>query len=270
MPTATINGFKHYWEDMGSGEVLVMLHGANKGNTSMGSFEEHWPVLSKRFRVVVPDMRSMGKSEHVKSMPPSAWVDDLLALLDHLDIPKAHIYGNSLGSRVAMRFAIEHPDRTLSILMTSPHTYLTPGLDQGQNKVGGDGTKLSPEDQAMMEGNLGSDWMEQYWNYQQIRNVVALQEYYNLRVSNPLMEVVYNFTESVTSIKCPILVIQSDNISRSRGSFDHALELKNDLPDQVKLAIVPAINPTMAKLGSYFSSLMIEFADSLLPVAAAR
>ena len=104
MPTTTINGLKHYYEDQGSGDVLVMLHGAQG---SAHQFEEHFPELSKHLRVIAPDMRSMGRSEHVKELPPSAWEDDLKALLDKLGISQANVYGSSLGSRVAMRFAID-------------------------------------------------------------------------------------------------------------------------------------------------------------------
>jgi pimeloyl-ACP methyl ester carboxylesterase len=118
MPTTTINGHSRYYEDQGTGEVLVMLHGAN-GASSLLAY--HWPELSQHFRVIAPDMRSMGKSEHVTSLDsPSAWVEDLEALLDHLGIEKAHIFGVSLGSRVGMRFCIEHPERVLSLTVTAP------------------------------------------------------------------------------------------------------------------------------------------------------
>jgi pimeloyl-ACP methyl ester carboxylesterase len=59
MPDATINGYKHHWEDLGSGEALVMFHGAaNSGLT----LKNHAQEMSKDFRVIVPDMRGMGQS----------------------------------------------------------------------------------------------------------------------------------------------------------------------------------------------------------------
>ncbi len=108
MPAISLNGVKHYYEEQGSGEPIFMLHGA------MGSahnFEEHGRILGDRVRVISVDMRGLGRSEHVRELAPSSWTDDLLALMDHLGIQRAHIFGTSLGSRIAMRVGIYHPDR---------------------------------------------------------------------------------------------------------------------------------------------------------------
>jgi pimeloyl-ACP methyl ester carboxylesterase len=242
MPTTTINGLKHFYEDMGSGEPLVMLHGANSSSRTL---EEHFPELSQHFRVIAPDMRSMGQSEHVSSLSKSAWVDDLEALLDELNVQKPHIYGSSLGSRVGMRFAIEHPERTRSLILTAPHTYLTAALNDSLNSAGGEGENLSPEAQARMARIHGDDWKAAYRNYFSIRNQSDLQDYYNLQVGKPMMQVIGRFTDSVSKIRCPILVVQSENGTPSgRGTYHHALELKEELPDQVSLAIVPAFGAT--------------------------
>lgn len=267
MPSTTLNGVKHYYEDVGSGEALVMLHGANG---SAHTLEEHFPELSKRFRVIAPDMRSMGRSAHVKTMPPSAWVDDLKALLDHLGIPQAHVYGTSLGSRVAMRFAMEHPSRVRSIILTAPHTYLTEELDSGMNRTGGDGTKLPPAEQAEMRRRHGEDWLEAHRNYFNIRNEPALQTYYNLRVSHPMSQVIGTFSDPVTRITCPILVIASDDIvTRGKGTFEHAFELKLEMPKQVRLAVMPAFaGPQPSVPGDQFRWLIVQFVSSLAPVAA--
>jgi pimeloyl-ACP methyl ester carboxylesterase len=253
MPLTTINGFKHYYEDVGAGEALVQLHGAHKGThiTEENGFEPLWPELSKHYRVIAPDMRSMGRSEHVESMPDSAWVDDLLALLDELGIEKAHVHGHSLGSRVAIRFAIEHPDRTHSVILTAPHTYLTPELDAGQNRTGGDATKLTPEQQEE-EKHLHGDpgYLEVWRNYHNIRNQVSLQEYYNFSVKQPLMDVVYRCTAAMSDVKAPILVVASD-----KGNLRHAMEIKLDMPEEVRLAIIPSYGPGPMTVEAFCSTL---------------
>ena len=261
MPTATINGFKHYYEDHGSGEVLVMLHGANGSSLTL---EEHWQDLSKDYRIIAPDMRSMGQSEHVATLPaPSAWVDDLAALLDHLGVQGAHVFGSSLGSRVAMRFAIEHPGRTRSLILTAPHTYLIDELNSGMNSSGGDGNNLSPEEQARMQRLHGEDWLNALKNYYDIRNKADLQKYYNLRVTNPLAQVIGEYSEPVNRIKCPILVVQSSELWSGRGTFDHAIELKNEMPEQVRLALVPAYHKNRGVAGEPFRMLVRQFISAL-------
>ena len=124
MPTTTISGLNHYYDDVGSGEeVLVMVHGATG---SAHAFEPQYPGLSTRFRVIAPDLRSMGRSEHVTEMPPTAWVDDLGELLDQLGADSVHVLGNSLGSRIAMRFAINNPQRVRSVTVVNPIIAITP------------------------------------------------------------------------------------------------------------------------------------------------
>jgi pimeloyl-ACP methyl ester carboxylesterase len=265
MPTTTINGHSHYYEDQGTGEVLVMLHGAN-GASSLLAY--HWPELSQHFRVIAPDMRSMGQSEHVTSLDsPSAWVEDLEALLDHLGIEKAHIFGVSLGSRVGMRFCIEHPERVLSLTVTAPHTYLNAELNGNMNRSEGDAGNLTAEEQERMAKLHGEDWAAVVQNYYNIRNDAGLQHYYNLRVSKPLAQVVGEFSDPVTRIKCPILVIQSDEMGQGRGTFDHAIELKNEMPDQVHLAVVPSWDHNRSVAGEPLRMLMRQFIASL-PVTA--
>jgi len=79
--------------------------------------------------------------------------------------------------------------------------------------------------------------------------------------------VVGEFSESVTKITCPILVIQSDNLRGARDSFDQAIELKNEMPSQVRLAIVPSLSPGAGVPPAMLRALIIEFANSLAPVA---
>ncbi len=251
MPTVTLNGFKHYYDDVGSGELLVLLHGAN---SSAQSFEAHYPELSKHFRIIAPDGRSLGRSEHVKSMPANAWVEDLKALLDYLNIEKVNIYGVSLGSRVGMRFAIDYPERMNGLMLQNIHIYLTPELNDRMNRNGGDGRKLPAEEQSINERRHGNDWLEVLQNYYNIRNEPELQEFYNLK-------------DLVTRITCPILVVQSDEIGQARDSFDQAFEIKDKMPDRVKLAVIPHLNGREPLPPETLRSLMREFVGSLSAVA---
>ena len=117
MPLTTSNGFKHYYEDTGSGTPLVLVHGAT---SSHYQWSEHTPAIAERYRVIAPDLRSMGASEHVAELPPTAWVDDVKALTDELGLERFFIGGSSLGSRVAMRFTLTYPERIKALLVDAP------------------------------------------------------------------------------------------------------------------------------------------------------
>jgi pimeloyl-ACP methyl ester carboxylesterase len=255
MPSVQINGISQHYDDVGSGETIVFLHGATG---TAHSFEEYYPELSKRFRVIATDARGLGRSDHVKTMTPSDWVDDLKALMDHLSIDKPYIYGTSRGSRVAMRYAINFPDRVKAIMLQNIHVYLTPNLDERMNRNQGDGTRLPAAQQALHAERHGPDWLDVLLNYYNIRNIPGFQEYYDLH-------------DMVQQIQCPILVIQSDEIlgELGRDSFDQAFEIKNKIPDRVKLAVVPNFPGGPPLPRKTILSLVNDFVDSLAKVEAA-
>jgi 3-oxoadipate enol-lactonase len=96
-------------------ESVVMLHGlAESGEAWRG-----WvPHFARDFRVVRPDLRGFGQST---PMPPDyPWrhdqiLDDVLSLLDHLGIERAHVIGAKIGGTLAMRLAARYPQRMLSL-----------------------------------------------------------------------------------------------------------------------------------------------------------
>ena len=103
----------------GSGTPLVLLHGfALSGELNWvapGALDS----LAGSFTVIVPDLRGHGQSEkpHDASAYGTRFEDDVLALLDHLRIPRAHVAGYSLGAVIALRLAVAHPDRVSSAVL---------------------------------------------------------------------------------------------------------------------------------------------------------
>ena len=103
---AEVNGTRLYYEVMGKGPAVVLLHG---GLNDSRLWDAQMRPLSRRFRVVRYDMRGFGRSNAERS---EFWpTEDLRALLDFLKIEKATVVGLSLGGIVAADFALEHPER---------------------------------------------------------------------------------------------------------------------------------------------------------------
>lgn len=99
-----------HYQCIGQGEDLVLIHGlgANLAFWYMGIAR----MLARHYRVITYDLRGHGRS----SMPDSGYTlphmaSDLEALLDHLDIEKAHVVGHSFGARVALYFTTARPER---------------------------------------------------------------------------------------------------------------------------------------------------------------
>lgn len=124
MPRATLNGITLHYQQAGEGPDLVMVHGllANLAFWYLSVLAE----LSRAFRVTVYDLRGHGYSEMPPSgYTPAALAGDLGALLDHLQVQRAHVVGHSFGGSVALHFAAEHPQRVSSLVLADARV---PGL----------------------------------------------------------------------------------------------------------------------------------------------
>lgn len=126
VPEAIINGFRMYYETHGSGQPLVMIHGGLGGGEGCAQMiEHHAAILSGQFQVVSYDRRAAGRSETPGdgySIP--TYAEDLHSLLEHLGISRAHILGSSAGGPIALQFALDHPEMTLSLLLINTMTYV--------------------------------------------------------------------------------------------------------------------------------------------------
>lgn len=101
-------------------EDLVMVHGLA---TNMAFWYFNYGVpLARRFRVTLYDLRGHGRSEMTPSgYSPQNLAQDLAALLDHLEIDKAHFLVHSFGGVVALNFACEQPQRVRSLVLADSH-----------------------------------------------------------------------------------------------------------------------------------------------------
>ncbi len=104
-----------YYEVTGDGEPLVLSHGAG-GNHAI--WFEQVAFFSRRYKVITWDQRSFGNSsDDAGRHHPEAFAADLLALLDHLGIDRAHLAGQSMGGWTTARFALDHPERVRSVIL---------------------------------------------------------------------------------------------------------------------------------------------------------
>lgn len=116
MPTAhAADGTALDVEETGSGDPLILLQGQGSSRLMWGRVPG---LLAARHRVVTFDYRGTGGSE----TPEGGWTTrdfaaDAVAVLDALGIDRAHVYGFSMGGRVAQWVAIDHPDRVGALVL---------------------------------------------------------------------------------------------------------------------------------------------------------
>lgn len=103
--------------------TLILLHGNGENHTY---FVKQIPAFSPHFRLVLMDTRGQGQSTGGDGeLNFSVFAADLLALMDHLQIAKAHLLGFSDGGNLALTFALAHPERVQSLILNGAN--LNPG-----------------------------------------------------------------------------------------------------------------------------------------------
>src|ERR1700749_2148357 len=111
-----VRGFKMYCDEYGAGTPLLMIHG-NGG--SIRAFAHNIPYFAAKYRVVVADSRSHGKSKDPgPELTFEMMADDEAALLDALHIKSAYVIGWSDGGIVALELAMRHPDKGIKLAAT--------------------------------------------------------------------------------------------------------------------------------------------------------
>jgi len=115
---APVNGLKMYYEVHGSGDPVVLLHGAYM--TIPGNWTGWIGELSKTRKVIAVEMQGHGRTADIeRDLTFENLADDVAALLDHLKIPSADLIGFSMGGGVAMQCAIRHPEKVRKVVSIS-------------------------------------------------------------------------------------------------------------------------------------------------------
>src|SRR5918996_2214520 len=103
---AEVNGLNMYYEIHGSGQPLVLLHGAYMTIDLMG---EIVPALAESRQVIAVELQGHGHTADIdRPLSYELMADDIAALIQHFGFENADVMGFSLGGGVALRTAIQH------------------------------------------------------------------------------------------------------------------------------------------------------------------
>ena len=112
---ADVNGLKMYYEIHGTGRPLVLLHGAfGWANVN--------PILAKDRQVIAVELQGHGHTADIdRPLTCEHMADDVAALLRHLKIEQADVFGYSMGGKVALAIAIRHPEVVRKVAINGSH-----------------------------------------------------------------------------------------------------------------------------------------------------
>ena len=152
--TLETNGARIAFEVDGTGEPVVLIHA---GVADLRMWDDQVAALRDSYRVIRYDTRGFGRTE--TDAVEFSNRADIAALLDHLGEASAHVVGLSRGGRIALDFAIEHPERVRSLVVAAG------GIGGYESPDEADESTFAQPDawQEARDWESLSDWETAYW-----------------------------------------------------------------------------------------------------------
>jgi pimeloyl-ACP methyl ester carboxylesterase len=219
MAYAPVNGLQLYYETHGSGRPLVLLHGGLM--TIDLNFGPLLAPLAADRQVIAVELQGHGHTADTeRPMTIEALAGDVVALLDHLEIAEADLFGFSLGGLVASGIALGSPTRVGKLIVASADPHRPPGRES------------VPPDEARMPTQADfQSWRDAY-------DAVAPDPAHFDEFAARTTAMVHTFpgwTDELRSLQTPTLLVFGD---RDFSPMRDVAELVDLLPD-VQLAVLP-------------------------------
>jgi pimeloyl-ACP methyl ester carboxylesterase len=100
--------------ETGEGSPVLLLHGLFGAGRNWGGIQKR---LAQRHRVLAPDLRNHGESEHAAAMDYPAMAEDVAELIARRGVAPAAVLGHSMGGKVAMALALRHPEMVARLVV---------------------------------------------------------------------------------------------------------------------------------------------------------
>lgn len=196
--------------DEGTGPPVVLLHGvAGNRNVWNGLLTE----LDREFRVIAPDLRGHGRSAAPagSKFTFAELAGDVLALLDSKSLDRVHWVGLSGGALLALRLALDHPERTRSLVLISGAAYTDAHTRSIANRWSETLAREGPDAFALrlLKDLYYPDWIEAHLDFaDQLREQVRHQD---LAPAVAWAVAMGQFDERrrIASIRFPTLIVQA-------------------------------------------------------------
>jgi pimeloyl-ACP methyl ester carboxylesterase len=245
-----VNGLDMYYEIHGTGQPLVLLHGAFSAiGTSFGKL---LPSLAKTRQVIAFELQAHGRTADIdRPLTIEGMADDVAAAFGQLGIGPADIFGYSMGASVALHLTIRHPEAVRKLVLASV-TYTLSGVHPGLMDGLGE---MKPE---MM---FGSPWHDEY-----MRIAPRPEDFNRLFEKKTQMDRQIKDipAETIRTIQAPtLLVIGDSDLVRP----EHAVEMFRLLGGGVFGDMPPGLpNSQLAILPGTSHVTVIDRADWLAPM----
>lgn len=206
---ADVNGISLYYETLGAGRPIILLHG---GLGSGEMFGPVLPALAERHQVIAVDLQGHGRTADIdRPLDVRLMADDVAALIDHLQLDRPDLVGYSLGGGVATLTAAKYPQKVGKLVAASIN--LRPD-------------SIYPEIRAQ-QGQVSAeaaDFMKDTPMYQLYQRVAPRPGDFPklLDKIGQAMEKDFDFTDDVRGLQVPTMIVAAD---ADMAPPSHAVEI---------------------------------------------
>jgi pimeloyl-ACP methyl ester carboxylesterase len=239
----TSGGVRLRYVERGQGEPVVLLHGNGSWIETMWGDTGVIDALSTQYRVIALDFRGYGKSG--KPYDPVAYGshmgDDVVMLLDHLGLKRAHIVGYSMGARITSWLVVNRPDRVISATLGASTYYLDTPDERKSFEASAQGAEASSPAQRAQQIKQGNPGMTDAQAAEFIADRAKMNDPRAVAAAQRGMTGVFISESAFASTKVPMLhVIGSRDTSRLPASR----RLKDKVLPTVEFKIVEGATHT--------------------------
>jgi pimeloyl-ACP methyl ester carboxylesterase len=194
---AEVNGMNLYYETIGEGRPLILLHGGLGSGEMFGPVR---PALAENHQVIAVDLQGHGRTADIdRPIELRFMADDIASLIDHLGLERPDLVGYSLGGGVALQTALQYPDNIGRLVIAS--VYLQPDA-------------IDPElrGQQGQVNAAAAEFMKDTPMYQLYQRVAPRPEDFPrlLDKIGQLMSEDFDRTEDVRSLQVPTMIVAAD------------------------------------------------------------
>lgn len=245
MPMISVGENQFYYESIGNGEPLFLISGLAGDHND---WNLQLPSHSRYFTCYTFDNRGIGKSaKAIDGQTANTYTAELLAndvagIMDSLGIKKAHILGGSMGGIIAQAFALNFPDKTISLSLHSTFSRMTGKMyAQFQSKLNLLEKMAVADVQMSLAPLIWSErtltarkYIIENFRRERINNPIFVsKEVYSLQI-NLLLST--NYLSQLSNIKAPVLVTTGKDDGLIPPQESHLIH--NAIPHS-KLCIFP-------------------------------
>ena len=212
---AQVNGIQIHYLEQGKGPLVVLLHGWPE---TSASWSKTLNVLSNQYRVVAPDLRGLGLSEHAHDgYDKKTIATDIKALIEYLGETHAVIIGHDMGGKAAYVMAHLYPEYVSKLVLVD---CLLPGTENADPLHGGAwhyGFHMAPEIPEMLTKGREKEYITaqiQAWSFQ--KNAIsseAIDEYASHYMTEGGMTAGFNYYRALKEDAALVQTFEGENLS---------------------------------------------------------